>query len=175
MNSSFDRYIAGDHQALTSAQKNGFNLFMGKAQCGGCHFAPVFNGSIPPFFNRTEYEVLGVPGLSPSTKNISDKDLGRYEQFPISFYKRAFKTPTVRNTAQTGPYMHNGRYRSLFEVLDFYNRGGGAGIGLSSPEQTLSAKPLHLSKEEINDIVAFLEALTDDLKPVVGLPVHSTR
>jgi cytochrome c peroxidase len=168
MNSPFDRYIYGDHQALTIEQKNGFNLFMGKAQCGTCHFAPIFNGSTPPFFNRTEYEVLGVPGLSSSLKNIPDKDLGRFEQFPISFYKRAFKTPTVRNTVQTGPYMHNGRFRSLFEVLDFYNRGGGAGIGLSSPEQTLSTKPLHLSKKEINEIISFLGALTDDLTPVNG-------
>ena len=67
MNSAFDRYMAGDHQALTIAQKKGFNLFMGKAQCGTCHFAPIFNGSTPPFFNRTEYEVLGVPGLSSSS------------------------------------------------------------------------------------------------------------
>ena len=164
MNSPFDRYIAGDHQALTSAQKNGFNLFMGKAQCGTCHFAPVFNGSTPPFFNHTEYEVLGVPGLGSSAKNIADKDLGRYEQFPIYLYKGAFKTPTVRNSAMTGPYMHNGRFNTLLQVLDFYNRGGGAGIGLSSPEQTLSSKPLRLSKEEINDIIAFLHALTDGVR-----------
>jgi cytochrome c peroxidase len=164
MNSPFDHYIAGDHQALTSAQKNGFNLFMGKAQCGTCHFAPVFNGSSPPFFNRTEYEVLGVPGLGPTIKNIPDKDLGRYEHFPISSYKGAFKTPTVRNSARTGPYMHNGRFNSLLQVLDFYNRGGGSGIGLSSPGQTLPSKPLHLSKQEINDIVSFLSALTDDIR-----------
>ena len=165
MNSAFDRYMAGDHQALTNAEKNGFNLFMGKAQCGTCHFAPVFNGSTPPFFNRTEYEVLGVPGLSSSALNNYDKDLGRYENYPVSLYKRAFKTPTVRNSAKTAPYMHNGRYRSLYEVLDFYNKGGGAGIGLSSPEQTLSTKPLHLSKQEINDIIAFLGVLTDNLRP----------
>ncbi|HSZ32375.1 MAG TPA: cytochrome c peroxidase [Puia sp.] len=165
MNSAFDQYMSGDHQALTNAQKNGFNLFMGKAQCGTCHFAPIFNGSTPPFFNRTEYEVLGVPGLSPSAFNIYDKDLGRYENYPIDIYKRAFKTPTVRNTAKTAPYMHNGRYHSLSEVLDFYNKGGGAGIGLYSPEQTLSGKPLHLSKQEINDIIAFLGALTDNLRP----------
>jgi cytochrome c peroxidase len=175
MNSAFDRYISGDHQALTSAQKNGFNLFMGKAQCGTCHFAPVFNGSTPPFFSRTEYEVLGVPALSASAKNIRDRDLGRYEFFPVSLYKRAFKTPTVRNSTQTRPYMHNGRYHSLYEVLDFYNRGGGAGIGLSSPEQTLPTKPLHLSKDEINNIIAFLGALTDDLKPAAGSTVHATR
>lgn len=163
MNSAFDRYIAGDHQALTTAQKNGFNLFMGKAQCGTCHFAPIFNGSIPPFFNHTEYEVLGVPGLGPSVKNIADKDLGRYDYFPISLYKGAFKTPTVRNSAKTGPYMHNGRFNSLIQVLDFYNRGGGAGIGLASPEQTLSSKPLHLSKEEMYNIIAYLNALTDGI------------
>ena len=168
MNSTFDRYITGDHQALTTAQKNGFNLFMGKARCGTCHFAPVFNGSTPPFYNRTEYEVLGVPGLSSSSKNIPDKDLGRYEYFPISLYKGAFKTPTVRNTAQTAPYMHNGCYRSLADILNFYNKGGGAGIGLHSPEQTLSARPLHLSKEEIKDIIAFLGALTDHIKPTAG-------
>jgi cytochrome c peroxidase len=161
MNSPFDRYIAGDHQALSEKQKNGFNLFMGKAQCGTCHFAPIFNGSTPPFFNRSEYEVLGVPGLSTSGKNIADRDLGRYEHFPISLYKGAFKTPTVRNSSQTGPYMHNGRFKSLIDVLDFYNKGGGAGIGLASAEQTLSGKPLHLSKQEINNIIAFLDALTD--------------
>lgn len=164
MNSAFDRYIAGDHRALTGAQKKGFNLFMGKAQCGTCHFAPIFNGSTPPFFNRTEYEVLGVPGFSRLAKNIADKDLGRYEQFPVSLYKGAFKTPTVRNSAQTGPYMHNGRFNSLIQVLDFYNLGGGAGIGLANPEQTLSGKPLQLSKEEINDIIAFLQALTDGIR-----------
>ena len=175
MNSPFDRYIAGDHRALTIEQKKGFNLFMGKAQCGSCHFAPMFNGSTPPFFNRTEYEVLGVPGLSSSSKNIPDKDLGRYHLYPVSIYKRAFKTPTVRNSAQTGPYMHNGRFNSLLQVLDFYNRGGGAGIGLPSPEQTLSTKPLHLSKEEINNIISFLGALTDVIKPDTGLTVQATR
>ncbi len=165
MNSLFDRYIAGDQQALTNAQKNGFNLFMGKARCGSCHFAPVFNGTTPPFYNRSEYEILGVPALGPSATYTADKDLGRYEHYPISLYKRAFKTPTIRNTEKTGPYMHNGRFNSLNQVLDFYNRGGGAGLGLSSPEQTLSAKPLHLSKDEISAIIGFLGALTDNLQP----------
>jgi cytochrome c peroxidase len=164
MNSQFDRYIAGDHQALTNSQKNGFNLFMGKARCGSCHFAPVFNGSTPPFYNRSEYEILGVPSLGPPTTYAPDNDLGRYEHYPINLYKRAFKTPTIRNAAKTGPYMHNGRFSSLNQVLDFYNRGGGAGLGLSSPEQTLSAKPLHLSKDEISEIIAFLGALTDNLE-----------
>jgi cytochrome c peroxidase len=166
MNSFFDRYMAGDQKALSSGQKRGFNLFMGKAQCGTCHFAPIFNGSTPPFFNRSEYEVLGVPGLRSSLPKLPDEDLGRYERFPASPYKRAFKTPTIRNSAHTGPYMHNGSFKTLRAVLDFYNQGGGAGIGLTSPEQTLSVKKLHLSKAEISDIIAFLEALTDNLRTV---------
>ena len=92
------------------------------------------------------------------------QDLGRYERYPVSVYRRAFKTPTVRNTAQTGPYMHNGCFKTLQDVLDFYNQGGGAGIGLASPEQTLSEKKLHLSQEEISDIIAFIGSLTDNLK-----------
>jgi cytochrome c peroxidase len=137
---------------------------MGKAQCGTCHFAPVFNGSIPPFFNRSEYEVLGVPSLTTSVKKFEDPDLGRYELYPVATYKRAFKTPTVRNAARTGPYMHNGCFKSLEEVIDFYNKGGGAGIGLASKEQTLPEKKLHLTKEEISEIVAFIGSLTDNLK-----------
>jgi cytochrome c peroxidase len=164
MNSPFDRFMSGDQQALSSIQKNGFNLFMGKAQCGTCHFAPIFNGSTPPYFNRSEYEVLGVPALTTSQLKIPDTDLGRYELYPVATYKRAFKTPTVRNATKTGPYMHNGCFRTLREVLDFYNQGGGAGIGLASEAQTLSEKKLHLSSAEISDIIAFIGSLTDNLK-----------
>jgi len=164
MNSAFDHYMAGDEHAMTVQQKSGFNLFMGKAQCGTCHFAPVFNGSTPPFFSRSEYEVLGVPGIQKSGAVSADRDLGRYERYPISVYRRAFKTPTVRNSAMTGPYMHNGYFKTLHAVIEFYNNGGGAGIGLASPEQTLSEKRLHLSQEEMNDITAFLQSLTDNLK-----------
>jgi cytochrome c peroxidase len=167
MNSSFDRYMSGDQKALSSEQKKGFNLFMGKAQCGTCHFAPVFNGSTPPFFNHSEYEVLGVPGIRLSSAKLTklpDEDLGRYERIPVSLYRRAFKTPTVRNVAHTQPYMHNGHFKTLQAELDFYNQGGGAGIGLDNPEQTLSEKKLHLSQAEIIEIIAFLGALTDNLK-----------
>jgi cytochrome c peroxidase len=174
MNSDFDRYMSGDEQAMTSQQKRGFNLFMGKAQCGSCHFAPVFNGSTPPFFSRSEYEVLGVPGIQKSGSVRADRDLGRYECYPISVYRRAFKTPTVRNSAMTGPYMHNGYFKTLRSVIEFYNNGGGVGVGLKSPEQTLSVKPLHLSQAEMNDLTAFLESLTDNLK-TAGLVSEDLR
>lgn len=161
MNAPFDRYIAGDHAAMTIQQQKGFNLFMGTAACGTCHFAPVFNGSTPPFFNKTEYEVLGVPQSDDFSKKRLDKDPGRYAQYAVDMYRGAFKTPTLRNVAHTFPYMHNGSMKSLHEVLDFYNRGGGTGLGLQVPNQTLSEKKLNLTANEINSIVAFLNALTD--------------
>ncbi len=165
-NSAFDRFISGDKQALSFKEQNGFNLFMGKAQCGTCHFVPVFNGSTPPLFNRIEYEVLGVPATNTRQTKTMDEDLGRYELYPAQLYKRAFKTPTIRNVAFTNPYMHNGYFPTLRSVIDFYNKGGGVGMGLGNAGQTLSEKPLHLSQQEIADLVAFLYALSDNLEPL---------
>ncbi len=160
-NSAFDRYINGDKNALTQQQVKGFNLFMGKAQCGTCHFAPVFNGLIPPLYKRTELEVLGVTRNVDFTKPQLDTDSGRFASFPIIFYMGAFKTPTVRNVAKTAPYMHNGAFPTLEKVLDFYNKGGGEGLGLNVPTQTLSPKPLKLDSNEVRNIIEFLNSLTD--------------
>jgi cytochrome c peroxidase len=79
----------------------------------------------------------------------------------------------VRNAAITPPYMHNGVYRTLEEVVDFYNRGGGNGLGMRLPNQTLSSEPLHLSKREKRDLVAFLRSLTDSTS--VSLSVAQGR
>jgi cytochrome c peroxidase len=150
-NSPFDKYMRGDDKQLTSQQVNGFNLFMGKAKCGTCHFMPLFNGTAAPAFATTEGEVLGVPVKPQTSHAVIDPDLGRY-----------FKTPTLRNVAQTAPYMHNGAYTTLEEVLDFYNRGGGAGIGINLENQTLPTEPLNLSKAEQQAIIAFLRSLSDE-------------
>jgi len=163
MNSPFDRYMRGEEKALNAHEKNGANLFMGKAQCATCHFMPLFNGLIPPDYQLTEYEVLGTTATDRLEAPRISRDKGRYELYPFSFYKGAFKTPTVRNSAETYPYMHNGAFRNLEKLMDFYNRGGGAGLGISVPSQTLPAEPLHLSPGEIKDIIAFLHALTDQL------------
>ncbi|HEY0612208.1 MAG TPA: cytochrome-c peroxidase, partial [Chitinophaga sp.] len=104
-NAPFDRYMDGATAALSSAQARGFNLFMGKAQCGTCHFAPLFNGLIPPLYNFTELEVLGTPLTDDLLHPRADTDSGRYKVFPIAYYNGAFKTPTVRNVSATGPYM----------------------------------------------------------------------
>ena len=162
--SDFDNYIRGDHGLLSKKAQNGFNLFMGKGQCGACHFAPLFNGLTPPLYNRTEYEVIGTAEQDGPKPPHPDRDQGRYGFFPISFYKQAFKTPTVRNAAVTGPYMHNGGFHSLESVVDFYNKGGGEGSGLRVPNQTLSASPLKLTAYEQTCLVAFLKSLTD--KPI---------
>lgn len=160
-NSPFDLYMQGDHRALNARQRNGANLFMGKAQCATCHFIPLFNGLIPPDYRLTEFESLGVPHTDSFDKPMLSPDQGRYALYPFDFYKGAFKTPTVRNTAATYPYMHNGAFRSLEKVMEFYNQGGGAGLGLNVPEQTLPSAPLHLSDREMKDIILFLQALTD--------------
>jgi cytochrome c peroxidase len=162
-NAPFDRYMNGDTTALSSAQARGFNLFMGKAQCGTCHFAPLFNGLMPPLYHLTELEVLGAPATDDLLQPRSDTDNGRYSIFPIDYYKGAFKTPTVRNVSITGPYMHNGGFRTLEAVVEFYNKGGGRGIGLHTEQQTLSAAPLNLTAGEISDVVSFLHALKDSI------------
>lgn len=162
-NSAFDRYINGDHKAMNKQQLKGFNLFMGKGQCGSCHFAPLFNGLIPPYYKRTEYEVLGTPENADFKHPKQDHDLGRYNFFPISYYEAAFKTPTIRNVEKTAPYMHNGVFQDLYQVVDFYNKGGGAGLGMHLPGQTLSSKPLSLTEIEMQNIVYFMKSLTDNL------------
>lgn len=162
MNSAFDRYISGNHRAMTTAQIRGFNLFMGKAQCGTCHFAPYFNSLTPPLYDVSETEILGTPRTDQLEKPQTDPDAGRYDLYPVSNYRQAFKTPTLRNVQRTGPYMHNGAFKTLKSVLDFYNKGGGNGIGLNNKEQTLPAQPLKLSDTEIEQIIQFMNTLTDE-------------
>lgn len=163
-NSPFDKYVRGEQAHIDDDVRRGFNLFMGKAACGTCHFAPVFNGTVPPKYEESESEVLGV-AENPYVKNqVVDPDLGRgvarlKEQ--SDFNKFAFKTPTVRNAELTAPYMHNGAYKTLEDVMEFYNKGGGEGFGIHLDNQTLPFDSLSLNKQEIKDIVAFMKSLTD--------------
>ena len=166
-NSPVDQYIRGEIETLSEEVKNGYNLFMGKAACGTCHFAPTFNGTVPPLYTESESEILGVAVKHDTLQPQLDEDLGRYNNGRptdrLDIYKNAFKTPTVRNIGLTAPYMHNGAYHTLEEVVDFYNRGGGVGMGLDVPNQTLPPDPLGLSQQEMGHIVKFMEALTDTI------------
>jgi cytochrome c peroxidase len=175
MNSRFDQYLHGDKKKLTAQEINGYNLFAGKALCGSCHFFPLFNGTVPPFYNDSEYEVIGTP--ADSNNRQLDEDKGRYTITNLNEQLHAFKTPTIRNIALTAPYMHNGIYTKLEQVIDFYHKGGGAGLKLSVPNQTLPFDSLQLAPQEKADIVAFLKTLTDTIgltsRPVVpAFPHH---
>ncbi|HMF72196.1 MAG TPA: cytochrome c peroxidase [Flavitalea sp.] len=163
-NSRFDKYIEDSNVSiLTSQEIKGFNLFMGKGQCGTCHFAPLFNGLTPPLYNLSELEVLGTTKTDDLNKPELDSDGGRFNIFPIEAYEKAFKTPSVRNVSATGPYMHNGSFKTLETVMEFYNKGGGKGLGLHADNQTLSSSPLNLTEKEISDIIAFLHTLEDSV------------
>jgi cytochrome c peroxidase len=157
MNSRIDQYLRGQAVALTPTEQQGFNLFMGKALCATCHFFPLFNGTVPPAFAKTESEVLGTPATS-ANKTL-DADLGKFRTTDMIEHRYAFKTPTVRHSARTAPYMHNGVYRTLEQVIDFYNRGGGQGLGFDLPNQTLPPDSLHLTRSEQAALVSFLKAL----------------
>ena len=157
LNSRFDEYMRGNKAAMNQNEINGFNLFMGKAKCATCHYMPLFNGTLPPKFIRIESEVIGVPRYAKSME--VDTDMGRYNLVRIDDYKHSFKITTVRNAAQTAPYMHNGVFTTLEQVVDFYNKGGGAGMGLKVDNQTLAADKLNLSPEECGELVAFIKSL----------------
>ncbi len=143
-NSAFDKYMAGDAKAMDEAAVRGMALFKGKARCILCH-----NG---PNFTDNQFHNLGVPQVGPMKE-----DLGRYYVTKSERDKGAFKTPTLRSITATAPYMHDGAFKTLEEVVDFLNNGGGANANLSP-----LVKPLNLTPEEKADLVAFLKALTGE-------------
>jgi cytochrome c peroxidase len=163
LNSRFDEYMRGRQSAMDSTEINGFNLFMGKARCATCHYMPLFNGSFPPMYRKNEVEVIGIP--KSRSQNEIDPDLGRFNIVKVESVKHAFKISTVRNAARTAPYMHNGVYTTLEQVMDFYNKGGGAGLGIKLTNQTLPADKLNLSEKEIKEVIAFIRSL-DSRTPV---------
>lgn len=157
--SRFDNYMRGESDDFTEEEKLGFNVFAGKAKCATCHFIPLFNGTVPPSYQKTEQEVIGTPA-DKNGKKISS-DLGRYAQYEMAQLKNAFKTPSLRNVAVTAPYMHNGVFSTLEEVVDFYNKGGGVGLGIPVENQTLPSDKLELTPKETKALVAFMKTLTD--------------
>ncbi|MCT4663662.1 MAG: cytochrome-c peroxidase [Flavobacteriales bacterium] len=165
-NSPFDQYVRKEKQELPESAKRGFNLFMNKGQCATCHFAPLYSGLVPPFYTESESEVLGVWNQYDTLNPTLDEDLGRWNNKVVRdkmhFYKNSFKTLTIRNIKETAPYMHHGAFTSLEEVLDFYNRGGGQGVGLNVEHQTLAPDKLNLSPTEIKDLISFMNQLSDN-------------
>lgn len=139
--SPFDRWRKGDANAMDASAKRGFEIFKGKANCTACHDG--FN------FTDNGFHNIGVrdSGAQP--------DLGRYTQRKLDAVKGAFKTPTLRDVALTAPYMRNGAYATLEEVVEHYDRGGDVRENLSP-----NIKPLNLTAQEKSDLVAFMKSLT---------------
>ncbi len=156
MSSRFDRAVRGDTSAITADERRGFNLFMGKAGCGSCHFAPLFGGVAPPLYVASDVEVIGTPA-APNFVPF-DADSGRGAIDHRADHIRAFKVPSLRNVAITAPYMHNGTFLTLRQVMDFYEGGGAHG---RLPNQTLATDSLHLTPTERDAVIAFLQTLTD--------------
>ena len=146
-NSAFDKYVLGDKAAMSKEAQRGMDLFKGKARCILCH-----NG---PNFTDNQFHNLGVPQVGPMKE-----DLGRYYVTRRPEDTGAFKTPTLRSIIETAPYMHDGAFRTLEEVVDFLNQGGGKNSHLSP-----LIKPLGLGAQEKSDLLAFLKALTGEEIP----------
>ncbi|MCX8070838.1 MAG: cytochrome-c peroxidase [Candidatus Binatia bacterium] len=173
--SPFDRFLAGDKNALSDAAKRGFQLFQGKGRCVTCH---EFNTSFP-YFTDNKFHNIGVAmkgnfeQLAREAQAIQtrrDKEaesslahkpgveaLGRWIVTREPKDIGAFKTPGLRNVALTAPYMHDGSLKTLEEVMDFYNRGGEPNPNLDG-----GMRPLNLTREEIADIIEFMKSLTDE-------------
>ena len=153
--SRFDRYVRGDHNALTKLEKEGLEIFNGKGHCTACHWGP--------YFSDGRFHNLGVPAKDPK-----NPDVGRYGITKDPRDMGAFKTPTVRDAARRPPYLHDGSEKTLESLIDFYDRGGG-----KDPNLDPLMVPLGLSKHEKAALVAFIKSLDSlnpevaDVKPVV--------
>ena len=177
-NVPFDRYAKGDQSALSPEAKRGLALSQGKAGCIQCHNGPLLsddsyhNLGVPPnpIFEesplhqitlRYQHVIRGVP---ESVYRTADRDLGLYYTTKRNEDQGKFRTPSLRELKYTAPYMHNGVFATLEEVIEVYNRGG-ADDANKSP----LLKPLGLSDQEKKDLLAFLLSLSSD-KPLIIEP-----
>jgi len=163
-----DRFLSGDHSALTKQAVDGMGVFTGKGQCSTCHAgpeltnaataavaqSPLTDGTDTGFANlgvRAPSEDVGLGGTDVNGNPLSMAGA------PAGAVDGMFKIPGLRNVALTAPYFHNGSAGTLRQVVEFYNRGG----NVDAPNKANEIKPLSLNEQEKQDLVAFLEALTD--------------
>jgi cytochrome c peroxidase len=164
-NAPIDRFLKGDAGALSDEQKQGYALFKGKANCVACHNGPLGSDGrlhrtgVPenpaltaePLRHITmlrHYATSGMPGYMNAASDVGAFAITKDERD-----RGKFATPSLRDLRYTAPYMHNGVFKTLAEVVDFYDRGAGAGGEL---------KPLGLSAEEKKALLAFLDAMSGD-------------
>lgn len=167
MNAPYDKYLRGEEKALSVEAKKGLDLFRGKGKCVSCHYGSNLSDDKFYALNVPENPALADDPRVTATMRFVAKvyhypdyrdlkeDPGRYLITKDKKDWRAFRTPTVREISRTGPYMHNGVFKSLDEVLNFFNTGGGKG--------NTYLKPLGLTDEEKEQLKVFLvEALTGE-------------
>lgn len=152
----FDRYIyGGDRAAVSDAAVRGFTVFLGRARCVQCHFmrSPASHpfGGTTALYMDNRFHNIGVGFDKPAR----ERDPGRIEVTRRPEDQGAFKTPTLRNVAETAPYMHDGSLKTLEEVVDHYDKGGNA-----NPNLDPDIKRLELTAQEKQDLVAFMKSLT---------------
>jgi cytochrome c peroxidase len=144
----FDRYLKGDRQALSPAAQRGMKLFYDQARCFLCHQGPNFTDD--------DFHNVGIVDNDPGRRGVTGKlaDHGK------------FKTPTLREVARTAPYMHDGRFKTLHEVVQHYNFGGVS--DQDNPHRDEKLQVLYLVESQVDDLVEFLrEGLTS--RTPVGL------
>ncbi len=136
--SPFDRFINGDRNALSADERAGLQIFRGKGNCTACHVGPTFSD-----------EKLHNTGVAWVNGALNDVGGGRGD----------FKTPTLREVARTSPYMHDGSVATLDAVVTFYSDGG-----RPNPNLDPEIRPLRLTSDEIRSLVAFLKALSGEVR-----------
>ena len=172
----FDRFLHGDKKAVNASQQRGWALFTGKARCGSCHtYDPAF-----PLFGDNRFHNAGVAARRQDFNRLAKRaadstaagnkaeidklaletDYSELGRFLVTQKKEdigAFKTPFLRDVLLTGPYMHDGSLETLWDVVEFFNKGGER-----NPFLDAEMKPLGLTESEVDDLVNFLGALTSD-------------
>ncbi len=178
LDAPFDRFLAGDDSAVSAKAKRGFALFNGKARCVSCHMLNPSNplGTDNRFHNigvaahAQDFEKLardalaalerqngGTEAVDQLALQTNLSELGRFMVTKDAGDIGSFKTQGLRNVGITAPYMHDGSMRTLWDVMDHYNKGGEA-----NPYLDGGIEPLALTEAEIDDVVEFLFTLTDD-------------
>ena len=184
VNHPYVRYLEGDESALDSQEQAGLELFRGKAGCAACHSGELLSdGGMhaigvpenPEIFNEplrhiTFRRFMRLQGVPEYVSLRSDP--GLYAVTNDEADRGKFRTPSLLETGRTAPYMHNGVFDSLEEVVRFYNSGGGEGENVS-PE----LEPLGLSEDEIAALAAFLSALGSEEEPIAPpeMPPYELR
>ena len=166
--SAYDRYVAGDRLALSEPARRGLALFRGRAGCVSCHRMDGLRARFTDerFHNTgvSAHAVIGRPtttvSLALTPDLLAKRDPGRQPLTRIAGDEGAFKTPTLRDVALRPPFMHDGGFKSLEDVVRYYVKG-------ATPDPRLSdrIKPFKADDRDVADLVAFLESLTGDVRP----------